>query len=245
MSRGLFRFLIFCVSLLVVGIAGALVLGQNKLQFLFHAERSSQEFVMLGFAKADMQGQAQTFNSALDALLLEAEGEVLWSGRVVSVLEGREADNWPALAFSLYPSRSAFIKQYTKDSFVSPFGVALPNQSASLILAASPEQNFVSPARVYLVELFQLNTSQNDGKVKTAPVVDALLLPGMQDVWTASVNPLDGASDRDWQFVRMTGFESRQALTDWLDSIERKTQASLQKRYYRHYVALIVDAFEK
>ena len=169
----------------------------------------------------------------------------MFSGRVVSVLEGREADNWSALAFSLYPSRSAFIKQYTKDSFVPPFGVALPNQSASLMLAASLEQNFVSPARVYLVELFQLNTSKNDGKVKTTPIVDALLLPGMQDVWTASVNPLEGASDRDWQFVRMTGFESRQALTDWLDSIERKTQASLQKRYYRHHVALIVDAFEE
>ena len=113
------------------------------------------------------------------------------------------------------------------------------------MLAASPEQPFVSPAQIYLVELFQLNTGKNDNKVKSVPIVDTFLLPGMQDVWTASVNPLDGTSDRDWQFVRMTGFDSRQALTGWLDSIERKTHTSLQKRYYRHYVALIVDAFEE
>ncbi len=244
MSRGLFRFLIFCVSLLVIGIAGALVLGQNKLQFLFHPERSSQEFVMLGFAQAQMQGQSAFFNSELASLLLEVEGEVLWSGRVTSVLEGREADNWPAIAFSLYPNRSAFIKQYTSDSFVSPFGVALPNQGASLMLAASPDQSDLKAAQIYLLELLQLNSSTKDGKANYSSIADALLLPGMQDVWTASVNPLEVASDRDWQYVRMTGFESREALVFWLDSMERKTRTSLQKRYYRNYVALIVEAFE-
>lgn len=243
MSRGLFRFLIFCVSLLVVGIAGALFLGQNKLQFLLHPERSSQEFVMLGFANAEVQGHSKTFNSELHSLLLEAEGEVLWSGRVVNVLKGLEADNWSALAFSLYPSRSAFIKQYTKDIFIPPFGVALPNQSLSLMLAASTDQSFVSPAQVYLLELFQPNAGGENGTAHVMPTSESLLLLGIQDVWTATVNPLEGAADRDWQFVRMTGFESREALTSWLDSIERKTQASLQQRYYRYHVALIVEEF--
>jgi len=245
MSQGLFRFLIFCVSLLTITVIGALALGENKLQFLFHPERSSQSFVMLGFAHVDMREQAETFESEMFSLLENAEGEALWVGQVFSVLEGREADNWSAIALSLYPSRSAFIKQYTKDSFTPPFGISLQNQGASMMLAASPDLAFEENAQVYFLELMQVNELMDSASSFRPSITETALVAGVQGVWTASLNALSGDAGQNWQYVRMTGFESNQALRFWLDSIERKTEASLQQRYYRRYVALIVGAFQR
>jgi len=243
MSRGPFRFLIFCVILLMVTSAGALLLGFNKLEFLFHPDRSTEPFVMLGVAHTEDVGDITGFQSELDVLMQEAEGEVLWSGKVVSVLKGREQDNWSAIVLSLYPNRSAFIKQYTKKSFIPPFGRTLSNQGSSMMLAASPEGKFDNSSEVYFLELFQLNSTNENSQITNTAGTEALLIPGVQNVWIASLNPLSNAEGQNWQHVRMTGFVNRQSLDLWLDSIESKTEASLRQRYYRHYVAMTVQGF--
>jgi len=110
-------------------------------------------------------------------------------------------------------------------------------------LAASPEQAFDGHSKVYFLELMQMNELVNSSRPYKPSTVNAAPVPRVQNVWSASLNSLSEPVDQDWQYIRMSGFESRQALNIWLDNIENKTHASLQRRYYRQYVALVVEAF--
>ena len=241
MNRGALLFLFFCVVLVVSSAVGALVLGKHKLSFIFHDGRSSEPVVMMSFAHADLQGGVSAFYADLDVLLHESDAERLWSGRVTSVLHGREQDAWSVIVLSRYPSRSRFIKQYTRSSYELPFGISVAQQGQPLLMAAEKESAFEFNAGIYLLELMQL--APEHAAQEQHLVSEQIVAEGVQSVWLASLNPLSGSSDQEWQVVKMTGFKNRQFLNDWLDNIERKTEASLRQRYYRRYVSLVVESF--
>ena len=121
MSRGLAWFLAFVGLITVLLLGAALLLGSNRLSFIFHEQRGDAPFVMVNLLDfADQAAELRYLDGYARETLVSVEafgGRQLWAARIDKLIAGNAADRWPLIVLVEYPSRASFIDMVTSGEY--------------------------------------------------------------------------------------------------------------------------------
>ncbi len=252
MSKGLALFLAFIgmVTMLLLGVA--LLLGSNRLSFIFHEQRGDAPFVMVNLLDfVDQAAEQRYFDGyARDTLqLVEAlGGRQLWAARTDEVLAGNAADRWQLIALVEYPSRVSFIDMVTSGEYRDGLDARAAALERTAVYAGTPRFPFEPELdRSYVVRLTRLGEGADYEAFEDRwgqQEHELLERHGGVLAWSADLNPL--VAQAEDQFDRMTVLEFRDAIAsgDWALDPERETLVSLERRLFERDVLLSTRTFD-
>ena len=246
MSRGLAWFLAFVGLITVLLLGAALLLGSNRLSFIFHEQRGDAPFVMVNLLDfADQATQLRYFDGyARDTLrLVEAlGGRQLWAARTDELVAGNAADRWPLIVLVEYPSRASFIDMVTSGEYRDRLDAREAALARTAVYAGTSRFPFEpEPDRSYVVRLTRLGEGADYQAFEEQwgrQEHELLDRHGGVLAWSADLNPL--VAQPDDRFDRLTLIEFGDAIASraWALDPERETLASLERRLLERDVLL-------
>ena len=251
-SRGLAWFLAFVGLVTVLLVGAALLMGGNRLSFVFHEQRGDAAFVMVNLLDFEDQAAQQRYMDgyARDTfVLIEAlGGRRLWAARTDELLAGNAADWWPLIALVEYPSRTSFIDMVTSSEYRDRLDARSAALARTAVYAGTPRFPF-EPAldRSYVVRLTRLSEGADYEAFEDQwGQQEHELLERHSGVlaWSADLNPLVAEPEDGGD--RITGSEVPNATASggWAVDSERGTLASLERRLLERDVMLLTPGSE-
>jgi len=248
MSRGLKGFLTFCALLALVAGGIAIYLGPHKLAFIFHKQRSVLPFVMLDLVKFKDAAAREDFRNGFQQplrVLYDGYGaEILYTGTTTRVDQGNSRDEWQLLEFVEWPSRAAFIELVTSPEYTELARVREAETSQRAWIAASPKAELkLTPNGAYALRLlsFENAAARRDFLSRTDQATAGDTHIGVS---AAQLNTLEAPEDQQWQYLQVYSFPDTRTRELWLNDEVRKTQWSLQRKFFERDVLLSIDWFE-
>ena len=246
MSRGLAWFLAFAGLITVLLLGAALLLGSNRLSFIFHEHRGDAPFVMVNLLDfTDQAAEQRYFDGYARETLVLVEalgGRQLWAARIDELLAGNVADRWRLIGLVEYPSRASFIDMVTSGEYRDGSDARAAALERSAVFAGTPRFPFEpEPDRSYVVRLTRLGEGANYEVFEDRwgqQEHELLERHGGRLAWSADLNPL--VAQPDEQFDRVTVIEFRDPIASaaWALDPERETLASLERRLLERDVLL-------
>jgi hypothetical protein len=239
-SRASFWFIAFLVLLAGALLWVALLLGPNRLAFLFHGDRHGSPFVMVNLLDpVDGEDAAALLSATLERL----GGEARWVVRTERVVEGSNADHWPLIAFIEHPSRAHFTDQLGLLELRAFTGIDPARLAASAVFDVQASPPTLGDQRAYALR-FTTAASEASGADYAARWLDddAALLAryGGGIAWHARLNPLATPSAASFDYLTVMSFDSIRGRDLWLADATRATHKTLQARLWRRDVLLAV-----
>ena len=161
MSRGLAWFLAFVGLVTVLLLGAALLMGGNRISFIFHEHRGDAAFVMVNLLDFEDQAAERRYMDGYareTLVLVEAlGGRQFWAARTDELLAGNAADRWPLIGLVEYPSRASFIDMVTSSEYRERLDAREATLARTAVYAGTPRFPFEPDLeRSYVVRLTRL-----------------------------------------------------------------------------------------
>lgn len=246
MSRGLAWFLAFVGLITVLLLGAALLLGSNRLSFVFHEQRGDAPFVMVNLLDfADQAAERRYFDGYARETLVLVEalgGRQLWAARTDELVAGNAADRWPLIALVEYPSRASFIDMVTSSEYRGRLDARAAALERTAVYAGTSRFPFEPDAdRSYVVRLTRLSEGADYEVFEDRwgqQEHELLERHGGVLAWSADLNPLVVQPDDVFDRVTVIEFPDAIASSAWALDSERETLASLERRLLERDVML-------
>jgi uncharacterized protein (DUF1330 family) len=248
LSRGLGWFLAFVGLVTVLLVGAALLLGGNRLSFIFHEQRGAAPFVMVNLLDFEDQAAEQRYfdGYARETLqLIEAlGGRQLWSARTDEVLAGNAADRWPLIGLVEYPSRASFIDMVTSSEYRDRLDARAAALARTAVYAGTSRFPFEPDAdRSYVVRLTRVGEGVDYEAFENQwgqQEHELLARYGGALAWSADLNPLVAQPDDLFDRITLIEFPDAIRSSRWAVDSERETLASLERRLLERDVMLLM-----
>lgn len=233
-NRSLLAFLWFLLALALAAGIGAWWLGPGVVGLVLDEERRSQPYFLLHFSA---RGNEPDEYAADFASLVQAEqGQLLWRGSLVRLLDGRLQDEWPDLMLFRMPTGGSLAQTVT-----SPEYRELTAERRLLLLGAPQPPEGLTDATTLLVWLTRAD-ADDPAAVDAAQqgVIANLGEYGGALVWQA---PLDMIGGRDeWDHLAVMAFPDVDSAERWFREPGSLTERTLAGRSVERQAWLLLRA---
>ncbi len=226
MNRSLSLFVAF-VAVLIAALIGVLLWLGPVAELAMDGDRRAAPYYVVAL---DKTGDLD----ALDVLVSEQAGEVLYRGALDHMLGGLvRRDEWRALSVYGFATAGDFLKLYTSEAFRAARG----NGESRLLLGtgAAPD---VGPGAAWVLWLARLQEDQ------ILEAHSALLTTsqryGGTSTWHADVDTIEG--DAEWQTLRVVSFADARRAFSWHEDLRTQTEVALMSARYADSAGLLFAA---
>lgn len=226
MNRSLSLFVAFVAVLIAVLIGVLLWLGPVADLAMDGDRRGAPYYVVALDKTGDLD--------ALDALVKEQAGEILYRGALDHVLDGLvRRDEWRALSVYGFATAGDFLKLYTSEAFR---GTRSNGESRMLLGTGSAPD--IEPGSAWVLWLATLREDQ------ILEAHSALLTTsqryGGTSAWHADVDTIEG--DAQWQTLRVVSFADVRRAFSWHEDLYTQTEVALMSARYADSAGLLFAA---
>ncbi len=225
MNRSLSLFVAF-VAVLIVVLVGVLLWLGPVAELAMDGDRRGEPYFVVALDKAgDLH--------ALDALVKEQAGEILYRGALDHMLDGLvRRDEWQALSVYGFATASDFLKLYTSEAFRATL-----DDSESRMLLGTDSAPDIEPGSACVLWLARLQEDQ------LLEAHSALLTTSQRyggvSAWHADVDTIEG--DAEWQTLRVVSFADVRRAFSWHEDLHTQTEVALMSARYAESAGLLFD----